>query len=95
MQILRIVLFFLSPKDKKTAAMLLFLTLVVALLEMAGVASILPFMTVLTNPEIIETNNILIRIFEFFKKFGLQNKDHAIFFSFLKSFNSFYTNKIY
>ena len=79
MQILRIVLFFLSPKDKKTAVMLLFLTLVVALLEMAGVASILPFMTVLTNPEIIETNNILIRIFEFFKKFGLQNKDQFIF----------------
>ena len=79
MQILRIVLFFLSPKDKKTATILLFLTLIVALLEMIGVASILPFMTVLTNPEIIETNNILIRIFEFFKKLGIQNNDQFIF----------------
>ena len=32
--------------------------LIMALLDMIGVASILPFMAVLTNPDIIETNFI-------------------------------------
>ena len=46
---------------------------------MTGVASILPFMAVLTNPEIIETNFILNYIFEFSRSFGVQNNQEFIF----------------
>ena len=53
--------------------------LIMSLLDMTGVASILPFMAVLTNPEIIETNFILNYIFEFSRSFGVQNNQEFIF----------------
>ena len=37
-----------------------------AFLDMLGVASILPFIAVLSNPQIIETNNFLNHLFIFF-----------------------------
>ena len=47
---------FLEPNERKKAYLLLILILFTALLDMLGVASILPFITVLSNPELIETN---------------------------------------
>lgn len=49
----------LDKKEKKEAVGILFLTIIMALFEMIGVASILPFMAVLSSPEIIETNRYL------------------------------------
>jgi len=40
---------------------------------MIGVASILPFMAVISNPSLIETNIILKNMFQIFSKFGVQN----------------------
>ena len=37
--------------------------LIVALLDMIGVASIMPFMAVLSNPEIIKTNTFLKEVY--------------------------------
>ena len=51
-------LILLSKGEQKNALLLIFLILIMALLDMIGVASILPFMAVLTNPGIIETNVI-------------------------------------
>ncbi|MDA7464814.1 ABC transporter ATP-binding protein/permease [Candidatus Pelagibacter ubique] len=51
-----------------------------ALLDMIGVASILPFMTVLVNPSIIETNMYLNNIFQFSKKFGIETDQEFLFF---------------
>ena len=53
--------------------------LVMALLDMLGVASILPFMAVLSSPEIIETNMIYNEMFEISKNFGVENAQHFIF----------------
>ena len=55
MQNLKKFLFLLSPQERKGAGFLLFMILIMALLDMIGVASILPFMAVLTNPDIIQT----------------------------------------
>ncbi len=52
-------LFLLTPQERKRAGLLLFMIIIMALLDMVGVASILPFMAVLTNPTLIETNLIL------------------------------------
>ena len=49
----------LSPNESKQAALLLLMILIMAFLEMLGVASILPFIAVLSNPDLIETNLIL------------------------------------
>ena len=46
----------LSVKDKKKLFVLLILVLLMAFLDMIGVASIMPFIAVLTNPEMVNTN---------------------------------------
>ena len=50
-----------------------------ALLDMIGVASILPFMAVLTNPSIVETNFFLNSMFEFSKIIGIENNQQFLF----------------
>ena len=61
-------LFLLSPKERKQAYLLLMMMLIMALIDMIGVASILPFVAVLTNPSLIETNLLLNKIFQILNK---------------------------
>ncbi len=79
MQILKKILFLLSPQERKKAVLLLLMILIMALIDVIGVASILPFMSVLVNPSLIETNFILIKLFEFFKGFGIENDQQFLF----------------
>ena len=69
----------LNAKERKQASLLLLMILVMALLDMIGVASILPFMTVLTNPGIIETNLILNNMFQASKIIGVENNQQFLF----------------
>ena len=50
-----------------------------SLLEMAGLASIVPFMAVLANPEIIETNSMLNTAFQASSIFGIENSKQFLF----------------
>jgi len=45
--------------------------LVMALLDMVGVASIMPFMAVLANPGLVETNALLNSTFTAANRFGI------------------------
>jgi ABC-type multidrug transport system fused ATPase/permease subunit len=49
----------LTPPERKRAYLLLGMILIMAMLDMVGVASIMPFMAVLANPELVETNIII------------------------------------
>ena len=49
----------LSPQERRRAWLLLGMILVMALLDVVGVASIMPFMAVLANPQVVETNAYL------------------------------------
>jgi ABC-type multidrug transport system fused ATPase/permease subunit len=80
MQIIKKFLFLLTPDDRKKAVLLLLMISIMSFLEMLGVASILPFVTVLTNPDMIEKNFFLIKIYEISKKFGVQNNDDFLIF---------------
>ena len=64
MQIIKKLLFLLTPNEHKRAGLLLLMILIMAILDTIGVASILPFIAVLTNPDIIETNFILNNIYQ-------------------------------
>jgi ATP-binding cassette, subfamily B, bacterial PglK len=79
MQTLRKLLFLLTPHERKNAGMLLILILIMAILDMIGVASILPFMAVLTNPSFIETNLFLNKMFEASRVFGVKNNQEFLF----------------
>jgi len=57
-------LYILLPSERKLALLLLFMRLLAILLEIAGVLSILPFLFVLTDPSVIETNRIFQTVFE-------------------------------
>ena len=79
METLKKILFFLNSNERKRAAMLMVMIILMALLDMVGVASVVPFIAVLTNPEIIETNNILNNIYIYSANFGVKNKDEFLF----------------
>ena len=50
-----------------------------AFLEMVGLASILPFMAVLTNPDVVETNTYLNLAFQKSSLFGIENNQQFLF----------------
>jgi hypothetical protein len=79
MQIFKKLLFLLTPDERISASFLLIMIIIMALLDMIGVASILPFMTVLTNPGLIETNYFLKKLYELFSIFGVESKKEFIF----------------
>jgi ABC-type multidrug transport system fused ATPase/permease subunit len=63
----------LSPVEKKRAFFLLFLITIAAILETLSISSILPFVSVLSNPEIIETSKVLNLFFQDSKIVGVTN----------------------
>lgn len=79
MKILKNLFSLLSRNEIGYAALLLILIVIMALLEMIGVASILPFISVLSDPNIIETNIYLKFIFQKLKLFGYHTKQEFLF----------------
>lgn len=69
----------LTPQEHKRAILLLLMVLVMAFLEMLGLVSILPFMAVLSNPDIVETNTTLKNIYHFTKNYGIENNQQFLF----------------
>ena len=80
MKNLKKLLYLLSSKDRKRASLLLIMVLIMALLDMLGVVSIMPFMAVLTNPEVVETNAILKTAFKTASIFGVETNRQFLFF---------------
>ena len=77
MNILKII-YLLSPGERRRAIFVLGMILIMALLDMIGVASILPFMAVLTNPDIIETNSLLNYAFQTAGLFGVETSQEFL-----------------
>ena len=73
------IFYLLSTQERNRGFFLLVMILAMAFLDMIGVASILPFMVVLTAPEIIETNVILKKIYETSGIFGVDNNQEFLF----------------
>jgi len=79
MQSLKKILYLLTAKERKKAVLLFIMILLMALLDLMGVASILPFMTVLTNPQIVETNALYNTAFQTAGMFGIKTNQEFIF----------------
>jgi len=79
MKIFKRLLSLLSPTEIKNLYILISILIFTALADIIGIASILPFMAVLTNPGLIETNLALNKIFEFSKIFGVENNQDFFF----------------
>ena len=65
----------LNGRERRNFVLLTLLSIVLALFELIGIASILPFLTVLARPEIIRTNEVLIGIAD---TFALETDDQVM-----------------
>lgn len=68
----------LSRREKKQACIILGMILIMALLDMLGVASILPFVAVLANPEIVNSNELLNNIYVACNQFGIETLEEFL-----------------
>ena len=67
----------LDKREKKLALLVLSLTIIVAVIEVLGVASIMPFMAVLANPDVVDNNKIFLYVYT---TLGFETKDSYLFF---------------
>ncbi len=72
-------IYLLTSKERKQALLLLFMVIVMALFDTIGVASIMPFVAVLTNPTLIETNYLLNTMFKVSSTFGVETNQQFLF----------------
>ena len=73
-------IFLLPLKDRRRGVLLLIMTLFMAFFEMIGVVSILPFIAVITNPDIIENNRFFNSIFNLSKSYGVETNTQFLYF---------------
>ncbi|WP_018878731.1 ABC transporter ATP-binding protein [Thioalkalivibrio sp. ALE28] len=66
----------LTPAEKRRGALVLGMMMVMAMLETAGVASVMPFLSVLGNPELVDTNPVLNLLYT---RLGFTSVDAFIF----------------
>jgi ATP-binding cassette, subfamily B, bacterial PglK len=67
----------LDTRERFLTLVVFIFALFVAIFEVVGVASIMPFMTVLSNPDLIDTNHYLNSAYEWF---SFESKNSFIFF---------------
>ena len=73
MKIIKKLFFFLNKNQRQDLNFLILLILITGVIDMIGVASILPFMAVLSNPDLVETNFFLNYLFNLYSVFGIEN----------------------
>ena len=79
MQTLKKILALLTPPERKRTGVLMGMILVMAFLDMLGVASILPFMAVLANPALVQTNAVLSTAFTTSRHIGIHTTEQFLF----------------
>ena len=87
MSTLKKAFYLLTPLERRKGLLVLILVMGMAILETLGVASIMPFLAVLGNPEMIYTNTFLITIFDLAKNFGITTPDDFLVFLGLSAFS--------
>jgi len=76
----KLILYLLSFNERRQLIWLMLMILMMAFIDTLGVASIFPFIAVLTNPNFVETNIFLNKIFQFSKIFGVDNSEKFFLF---------------
>ena len=80
MIIIKKLFYLLTTSERKRLNLLFLMIILMALIDMIGIASIVPFIAVLSNPEIVETNSKLNFLFEYSGQFGIETTQHFFFF---------------
>ncbi len=69
----------LSSRERRQVFYLLIMILFMALLDVIGVASIMPFIGVLSNPDLIENNILINNLFNYSNLLGVKTNDQFLF----------------
>lgn len=85
--LIKIILLF-TTSEQKQGLLVLLLVIILALLETLSVLSVMPFLSLLGNPTMMETNATLITLYKYAQNFGVSTQDQ--FFIFL-GFGSFFS----
>lgn len=81
MQTIKKLLYLLDKGERKRVYLIILLIIVMAIFETIGVASILPFMAILMNPEVIQTNIFLKKTYLFLSDYGVENNHDFLIFT--------------
>jgi ATP-binding cassette, subfamily B, bacterial PglK len=65
----------LTPHERSRGLLILFLAMGMAVLEALGVVSVMPFLAVLANPNIVQSNSFLKELFDYSKYLGIKSPD--------------------
>jgi ATP-binding cassette, subfamily B, bacterial PglK len=76
---LKNIFYLLAPTERKKSILVFVMILFVAILDMIGIASILPFIAVISNPELVETNIFLNKLFIFLSVIGVNTREEFFF----------------
>jgi len=68
----------LTRKEKSRGLCVLLMVIIMAILETAGVASVMPFLAVLGNPQMLEENRILLVLFSYAQAIGINTPDQFL-----------------
>jgi ABC-type bacteriocin/lantibiotic exporter with double-glycine peptidase domain len=72
-------IYLLTPVEKRRAILLVGMALIMALLEVIGVASIMPLMAVLANPQLVQANSLLSTAYAHVGVLGIHDVNHFLF----------------
>lgn len=81
--------------ERKKCARVLVFVLGMALLDTAGVASLLPFLAVIGDPEMINTNQVLKELYLFSEKLGVRESGHFLIALGIGSFTLLVLSAVY
>jgi ABC-type multidrug transport system fused ATPase/permease subunit len=79
MKILKKFFYLLTRPERTSACLLMCMILLMAFLDMLGVASILPFIAVLVNPDMVYTNSLLNTVFNISRQIGIHTTEQFLF----------------
>lgn len=69
----------LTSSERRRALFLMALIIIMALIDALGVASILPFIAILSNPDLVYSNNALNWLYQFSSMIGVETLDQFLF----------------
>ena len=95
MEIAKKIFELLTLSERKQGALVLLLIIIVSFIDTIGVASIFPFLALLSNPELIETNKYINLIYQSSAILGVKNQNQFIFLFGLLFFFFYYLISIF
>ena len=85
----------LSPSELKNSIYVLILVLFLGIFETIGVASLMPFLAILGNPEMVNENTVLNYIYKIYVKLEFAEEKFFLFFLGTMSFIFIFISAVY